>query len=98
MMANVALLAPVYLEHLQSSLETQATHGRVQFATDSAETLRKLAKLLGGEKTDVYIYAAGADAGDKVTWHAKFMGISDNPTPEHRPDSTRSDTPSLIYY
>jgi hypothetical protein len=95
-MADVALLAPVPVEHLRSALEKPNPEARAVFSTNRSNTLDKLEKLLGGQRTEVYI-CDGAPKG-KVTWRATFERLVDPADTKYRPESTKTDTPSNTYY
>jgi len=97
-MADVALLAPVPIEHLRSAVGNSKSNGRAIFSTDRGETLEKLVKLSGEQTTKVYIYASGTSIKGRVTWCATFEGIRDQPNSEYRPGSTKTDTKSDSYY
>jgi hypothetical protein len=72
---NVALLAPVPLEHLLDGQTISAKEGRVAFGSRAWEIFRELDDLRRGQPVDVYIYASRADEPTfEVAWHARYVG------------------------
>src|SRR4051812_15495144 len=97
---EVVLLAPVWLKHLEEGLEVCKREGRVAFGTQSLEVFGRLDGIRGDRPVDVYIYAAGAKAGDDpaVTWKGKYDRCVEAAQGRHplgdqlRPKSTDTDT------
>jgi len=104
--ANVALLAPVPLRHLESGHEVK---GRVAFGSRGSQTLKLLHKLdqkREGMDVDVYIYASHPDVQSdfEVSWSARYVGCVPSVDGRHpdgmkyRPKSTGSDTSSDVFW
>lgn len=93
---NVALLAPVPLEHLIDGQTVAASEGRVAFGSRAWEVFRELDGLRKGQLVDVYIYASHTEGPRvfEVTWHAEYIGQVDSIAGAHpagmryRPPST----------
>lgn len=93
---NVALLAPVPLEHLVDGQTVAASEGRVAFGSRAWEVFRELDGLRKGQLVDVYIYASHTEGPPvfEVTWHAEYIGHVDGIAGAHpagmryRPPST----------
>jgi hypothetical protein len=99
---DIALLAPVPLEHLKSG---GTMKGRVAFGSRAYEIFLKLEELRGDDDVDVYIYAshAGGLHDAEVSWHARYVGFIRSesglhPNPKHRPESTFTDTPDSAVF
>ena len=73
---DVALLAPVPLEHLIAGAEVCERHGRVAFGSRAWELFRELDGLRDDKPVAVYIYASHSDSSLslKVSWHARYIG------------------------
>lgn len=74
--SNVALLAPVPLDHLTDGALVAEAQGKVAFGSRAWEVFRRLDGLRNGLPVDVWIYASHAHEGGapKVTWHARYVG------------------------
>lgn len=96
---NVALLAPVPLEHLQDGQEVCATEGRVAFGSRAWEVFRQLDALRGGMPVDVYIYAShsGRSPQFEVSWQALYIRQVDSVNGAH-PEDMRFRPPSTAKY
>jgi hypothetical protein len=98
---DIALLAPVPLDHLKSGAIME---GRVAFGSRAYELFLKLEKLRGDGDVDVYIYASHAAGHDaEAAWHARYVGFvrsesGFHPNPEHRPESSLTDTPDSALF
>jgi len=100
---DIALLAPVPYEHLDSARSMK----RVAFSSRSDEIWR-LDQLRGGKNVDVYIYASHAGIPEPaVTWKARFVemvqavgGVYPDPhrANEVRPLTTVTDTPDALVF
>ena len=73
---DVALLAPVPLEHLESGRKTCLSAGKVGFGSRAWETFSKIDALRAGLPVVVYIYASHSEKplGSKVSWRAYYIG------------------------
>ena len=72
---NVALLAPVPLEHLMDGAPVVKTQGRVAFGSRAWEVFRELDALRAGQSVDVYIYASRSDDSQlEASWHGRYIG------------------------
>src|SRR4051794_2502823 len=97
---DVAILAPVWLQHLEEGRQICQLHGRVALGTQSLDLFARLDGMRGDRPVDVYIYAAGAKAGGDpaVTWKGKYVGCVEATQGKHpqgdllRPKSTETDT------
>ena len=93
---QVALLAPVPLEHLADGVDVCAEKGKVAFGSRAWEVFRKLDELRKGELVDVFIYAShtGLSGPPEVSWRARYIGhvVSDGGAHpdgmQYRPEST----------
>lgn len=75
--ANVALLAPVPLEHLLDGRTTLLAEGKVAFGSRAYERFLQLDELRKGMPVDVYIYESHSDGHHdfRVSWHARYTGF-----------------------
>ena len=73
---EVALLAPVPLEHLIDGQAVCDQQGKVAFGSRAWEIFRKLDELRDGQPVDVYIYASHAPGRPsfKVSWKGIYLG------------------------
>lgn len=96
---DVALLAPVPLEHLQDGQKVCTKEGRVAFGSRAWEVFRQLDSLRKGMPIDVYIYASHTDQPPKfkVSWHARYVRHVDSFNGAH-PEGTRFRPPSTAKY
>lgn len=97
--SNIALLAPVPVEHLNSGRETGETEGKVAFGSRAWEVFRELDHQRKGLPVDVYIYAShGDDPRTLASWHARYIrhvessGGAYPADKRYRPPSTASDS------
>lgn len=76
MTADVAVLAPVPLEHLESGKGVCASKGKVAFGSRDFQFFRRLDELRGGLPVDVYIYPSHAKGPRhfEARWHARYIG------------------------
>ena len=74
---DVALLAPIPLEHLHSGNEVCQRAGKVAFGSRAFETFHELDVLRNGATVQVYIYASHAPTpiGSQVSWRAQYIGF-----------------------
>jgi hypothetical protein len=106
--ADVALLAPVPEEHLESGLKQCQAAGFVAFGTDSSMVLSELKQLVDQEHTaDVLFYASQTSnsGSPKATFRARFVdyegAVSGKAKPnwaKYRPESTVNDTIWSSFY
>jgi hypothetical protein len=91
---NIALLAPVPLEHLKTGRKTVEAHGKVAFGSGAFETFHKLEHLRDGMPVDVFIYASHNDGDPDIFWRARYIGYVKSDLGAHpsgmkyRPSST----------
>jgi hypothetical protein len=93
---DVALLAPVPFEHLDSG--QQAGLKKVAFGSRAFETFYELDTIRNGLAVAVYIYASHTDnpIGCQVSWRAKYIGfVRSEDVPReyeelYRPPTTRN--------
>jgi hypothetical protein len=97
--SNIALLAPVPLEHLVSALEVLATEEKVAFGSMAFLLFHDLDSKRHGLPVDVYIYASARETNPDASpfWRAtylKFVGSNESKPGSHpdgmkyRPKST----------
>jgi hypothetical protein len=104
--ADVALLAPVPEEHLQSGLERCRAEGFVAFGTDTAMVLSELKLLVDQEHpADILFYASRMSGVLTATFRARFVdyegAVSGKAKPgwaKYRPVSTGTDTNFSSFY
>ena len=92
---DIALLAPVPLEHLEDGMEVCQREGRVAFGSRAWEVFRKLDELRNGLPVDVYIYASH-DPGIRrlvVSWSGIYVGHVESVNGAH-PEGMRFRPPS----
>ena len=96
---HFAILAPVPLEHLESSLEVCAREGEVAFGSRKFEVFRKVDELRKGERVPVLIYPSLSGTppslfGSKVRWFGWYTRSFETNNGTHpsgmkyRPEST----------
>ena len=92
---NIALLAPVPREHLDSALNTVQKVAKVAFGSRKWDVFDKLDKKREGKPVNVYIYESYGDGqyDFRVSWHARYLGKLEavngaHPNKDFRPDST----------
>jgi hypothetical protein len=92
---DVALLAPVPLEHLIDGEVICNEQGKVAFGSRAWELFRKLDEIRDNEPVDVYIYASHSVNGPvfKVSWIASYIGHVESKSGAH-PDGMRFRPPS----
>lgn len=92
---NVALLAPVPLEHLKDGQNVVTTEGKVAFGSRAWEVFRELDKIRGNQPVDVFIYAShsGNSGQPKATWKARYIGHVEGRKGAH-PDGLKFRPPS----
>jgi hypothetical protein len=102
---DVALLAAVPEEHLQTGQQTCAIAGRVAFGSDDGMLFANLLHLLDGDLCRVLFYASHGKTGGppRATWHGLFVGVTgavngSHPNPAIRPPSTASDGKWTIFW
>jgi hypothetical protein len=74
---NVALLAPVPLDILESALQTDTPDGQMAFATMDWQLFNELEKTRSGLPVDAFIYASHPDGSleGKATWRARYIRL-----------------------
>jgi hypothetical protein len=99
---NIALLAPVPLEHLESG---EKKTGRVAFGSRADKLFVKLDERRGKDAVDVYIYASHSGGPAVVSWKARYVktvpavsGSYPKNHPTNRPESTFTDTPDSTVF
>lgn len=93
---DVALLAPVSLEHLEDGSEVCRKQGRVAFGSRAWEVFRKLDALRNGLPVEVFIYASHDPHVHRlaVSWKGLYVGHVESDNGAHpmgmrfRPPST----------
>lgn len=75
-MPNVALLAPVPLEHLIDAVTVCNVEGKVAFGSRAWEVFRELDNERNGVPVNVYIYASGDPSSEKfeASWYGRYIG------------------------
>jgi hypothetical protein len=103
---NIALLAPVPLEHLLDAQEIIETEGKVAFGSQRFDLFRQLDSERNGLPVDVYIYASrreGQPEGETF-WVARYVGRVESDLGAHpggmrfRPRSTTDDTAFAVFW
>jgi hypothetical protein len=97
--SNVALLAPVPLEHLVDGRLVAQQRGRVAFGSRVFELFRELDKLRHGLPVDVYIYPshAGGVRVFEVSWRGVYVGSVESQDGAH-PEGMKYRPPSTAKY
>ena len=99
--ADIALLAPVPLKHLESGRAKVQQEGRVAYGSRAWELFQRLDTLRNRLPVDVFIYASHDDAAryrPGVRWKARYIQSRKSNNGSHpegaryRPDSTHDDT------
>jgi hypothetical protein len=85
---NIALLAPVPFEHLQSGLTVCNTKGKVAFGSMAWEVFRELDKVRDGQPVTVYLYASDDPDLDmiQVSWIGRYTGHVESKAGAHPKD------------
>ena len=103
---NIALLAPVPLEHLLDAREIVETEGKVAFGSQRFDLFRQLDSERNGLPVDVYIYESrreGHPEGETL-WRARYVGREESDLGAHpsgmrfRPKSTTDDTAFAVFW
>lgn len=96
---DVALLAPVPLEHLKDGAIVCEKEGRVAFGSRAWEVFRKLDELRYDLPVDVYIYASHSEGPLRleVSWHARYIGHVESIGGTH-PEGMKFRPPSTAKY
>lgn len=96
---DVALLAPVPLEHLKDGSEVCEKEGRVAFGSRAWEVFRKLDVLRSDLPVEVFIYASHARRAPRlvVSWKALYIGHVESDNGAH-PDRMKFRPPSTERY
>lgn len=96
---DVALLAPVPLEHLEDGIDVCRNEGRVAFGSRAWEVFRKLDQLRNGLPVDVYIYASHDPVVRRfvVSWKGTYIGHVESIEGAH-PEGMRFRPPSTGKY
>jgi len=96
---DVALLAPVPLEHLLDGAIVCKTEGCVAFGSRAWEVFRKLDEIRNGLPVDVYIYASHSPGPLRleISWHARYIGHVESIGGAH-PEGMRFRPPSTAKY
>lgn len=72
--ADVALLAPVPLVHVEDGAEVCARQGKVAFGSRAWQLFRELDALRHDRPVEVYIYASHSpETACDVTWRARYV-------------------------
>jgi len=96
--SNIALFAPVPLEHLEDGGVLCEREGRVAFGSRAWEVFRELDRLREGSPTDVYIYASRTPVPLlHVSWRAVYIGHVESQNGAH-PQGMRFRPPSTAKY
>ena len=97
--ANVALLAPVPLEHLLEGQRTVESQGKVAFGSRAWETFRELDFQRKGWPVDVYIYASHTEGliESVAAWYGRYIGHVDSIVGAH-PDGMQYRPQSTLKY
>ena len=76
---DVALMAPVPLEHLEDGFGVCARSGKVAYGSRAWEVFHRLDNLRDGLKVRACVYASHSDrpVGQRVTWQALYIGYVD---------------------
>ncbi|MGH8272992.1 MAG: hypothetical protein ACRES9_01865 [Gammaproteobacteria bacterium] len=85
-MTEVALLAPVPLEHLESGTGICEREGKVAFGSRAWEVFRELDTLRHGKPIPALIYAsepASHDGPPVVAWRAQYIGHAEGKNGAH---------------
>jgi hypothetical protein len=96
---DVALFAPVPLEHLLDGAIVCEEEGRVAFGSRAWEVFRKLDDIRDGLPVDVYIYASHSTGPIHlvVSWHAQYISHVESIGGAH-PEGMRVRPPSTAKY
>lgn len=94
-MPNIALLAPVPYEHLESGKPICDKEGKVAFGSMAWEVFRELDKERNGASVNVYIYASDSPNSEEleVSWIGRYIGHVESKNGTH-PDGMRFRPPS----
>lgn len=91
--SNIALLAPVPLEHLFSALDVLKTESKVAFGSMAFLLFHELDAKRKGLPVDVYIYASGRaeNLDGPPFWRATYLGFvgSKDSKPGSHPDGMK---------
>lgn len=86
-MKDFAILAPVPLEHLQSSTDIAQKNGFVAFGSWKWELFRKIDELRDGARVPVLIYPSHEDVPTKlsfvVSWLGWYVGCEESGNGKH---------------
>jgi hypothetical protein len=96
---NIALLAPVPLEHLLDGRDVSASEGKVAFGSRAWQVFRELDAIRKGMAVDAYIYASHGDGplSFEASWHARYIGHVESVRGAH-PAAMRYRPPSTAKY
>jgi len=96
---DIALLAPVPLEHITDGAIVCRDYGRIAFGSRAWEVFRKLDDLRGGKPVDVYIYASHSPGPPsfEISWHGRYIGHVESINGAH-PEGMRFRPPSTGKY
>ncbi len=103
---NIALLAPVPLQHLLDAQLVIKTEGRVAFGSQRYDLFRQLDKERNGQPVDVYIYASHREGhpDGETFWRATYVGHVESHLGAYpgsmrfRPKSTADDTAFAVFW
>lgn len=96
--SNIALLAPVPIEHLISGKEVCGREGKIAFGSNVFELFRELDNERAGLEVDVFFYASKSGAVDQtVSWHGVYVGNVESIGGAH-PDGMRFRPPTTARY
>lgn len=98
-MSQIALLAPVPLEHLEDGIDVCKKEGKVAFGSRAWEVFREVDTLRSESPVTVLIYASMSDTDEPpaVTWRAQYVGHVEGKNGAH-PEGMRFRPPSTGNY
>jgi hypothetical protein len=96
---EVALLAPVPLEHLKSAYEHFPRGHKIAFGSRAFDVFHEMDNLRKGRAAEVYLYAShsGEMGRPCVTWRARYTGYVDSVDGAH-PRDMEFRPPSTLKY
>ncbi len=98
-MTDIALLAPVPLEHLEDGIDICRKQGKVAFGSRAWEIFRELDALRNGRPISAFIYASMSQSvgPPTVTWRAQYIGHVESKNGAH-PQGMKFRPPSTAKY
>lgn len=94
---DIALLAPVPLEHLQTGKQVCLNEGKVAFGSNAFEIFRELDLNRSELRVHTYIYASHGSHILQVSWQAFYIGYVESIGGAH-PDGMKYRPPSTLKY